>query len=47
MRKQIAGTGAAHLKVLRVRPCSDLVPRPGQGVQALKWTLYTHASARN
>ena len=30
-----------------LRPCSDLVPVPGHGAWALKWTLFTHASARN
>ena len=29
------------------RPCSDLVPIPGHGARALKWTLCTHASALN
>ena len=32
---------------LWLRPCSDLVTVPGHGAWALKWKLFTHASARN
>ena len=32
--------------IIFLRPYSDLVPVPGHGAQVLKWTLFTHASAR-
>ena len=32
--------------LLKVRPCLDLVPMPGHGARALKWTLFTDASTR-
>ena len=35
------------LLVFLLRPCSDLVPVKGSGARALKWTLFTHASAEN